>query len=111
MFKPNTVMIVGAGASAEVGLPIGTGLVDHIAGLVTIERNELTGALPQHKPFVRDLMNYAGPEKAPIRKNHRVVRRQCMEERAETAAGSTLIYLLLWIIVRSARNRGKRWRL
>ena len=36
MFKPNTVLIVGAGASAEVGLPIGTGLVDYIAGLVTI---------------------------------------------------------------------------
>jgi hypothetical protein len=65
MFKPNTVLIVGAGASAEVGLPIGTGLVEHIAGLVTIERNELTGALPQHKPFVRDLMNHAGQEKVP----------------------------------------------
>jgi hypothetical protein len=50
MFKPNTVLIVGAGASAEVGLPIGTGLVDHIAGLVTIERDELTGRLPEHKP-------------------------------------------------------------
>jgi hypothetical protein len=65
MFKPNTVLIVGAGASAEVGLPIGTGLVDYIAGLVSIERNELTGALPQHKPFVRALMNHAGPEKLP----------------------------------------------
>ena len=65
MFKPNTVLIVGAGASAEVGLPIGTGLVDYIASLVTIERNELTGTLPQHKPFVRDLMNYAGSEKVP----------------------------------------------
>ena len=65
MFKPNTVLIVGAGASAEVGLPIGTGLVDYIAGLVTIERNEVTGTLPQHKPFVRDLMNYAGQEKVP----------------------------------------------
>ena len=65
MFKPNTVLVVGAGASAEVGLPIGTGLVDHIAGLVSIERNELTGALPQHKPFVRDLMNHAGPDKLP----------------------------------------------
>jgi hypothetical protein len=72
MFKPNTVLIVGAGASAEVGLPIGTGLVDYIAGLVTIERNELTGTLPQHKPFVRDLMNYAGSEKVPWRGDDRL---------------------------------------
>lgn len=65
MFKPSTVLVVGAGASAELGLPIGTDLVEHIAGLVSIERNELTNALPQNKPFVRDLMNYAGPEKLP----------------------------------------------
>ena len=36
-----------------------------------------------------------------FRKNLRAVRRQGMEERAVTAAGPTLTYLLLWIIVRS----------
>lgn len=60
MFKPNTVLIVGAGASAEVGLPLGTGLVDQITGLVGFQRNELSGRLPEHKPFVRALMNHAG---------------------------------------------------
>ena len=46
------------------------------------------------------------PKRLQFRKNHRAVRRQRMEERAETAAGSTLTYLLLWIIVRSCAESG-----
>jgi len=32
---------------------------------VSFKRDELTGRLPDHNPFVRDLMNHAGPEKLP----------------------------------------------
>lgn len=63
MFKPSTVLIVGAGASAEVGLPVGTALVEQVAGIIGFERNELTGRLPEHNDFVRELMNRAGPGK------------------------------------------------
>lgn len=63
MFKPNTVLIVGAGASNEVGLPLGTDLVEQIAGLLSFQRDELTGRLPEQNDFVRELMNRAGPYK------------------------------------------------
>ena len=63
MFKPNTLLIIGAGASAEVGLPLGTDLVDDIANLVSFKRNELTGRLPEPNAFVRDMINFAGPDK------------------------------------------------
>jgi hypothetical protein len=62
MFKPNTVLIVGAGASEEVGMPLGTGLVDQISGLLSFKRNELTGRLPEQNDFVRSLMNFGGRE-------------------------------------------------
>ncbi len=62
MFRPNTVLVVGAGASKEVGLPLGTELVDQIVDLVTFKRDELTGRLPEHNPFVRALMNMAGSD-------------------------------------------------
>jgi hypothetical protein len=65
MFKPNTLLIVGAGASAEVGLPVGTELVEQIAGILSFSRDELTGRLPEHNDFVRELMNRAGSEKLP----------------------------------------------
>lgn len=63
MFKPNTVLIVGAGASQEAGLPLGTELVEDIAGLISFERNELTGHLLERSEFVRDMKNYAGLDK------------------------------------------------
>jgi hypothetical protein len=63
MFKPNTLLIVGAGASEEVGMPLGTELVEQIAGFVNFGRNELTGRLPEDDNFVRELMNVAGLEK------------------------------------------------
>jgi hypothetical protein len=63
MFKPNTLLVVGAGASAEAGLPLGTELVEQIAGLVKFERDSLTGRLPELNEFVREMMNYAGPER------------------------------------------------
>ena len=64
MFKPNTVLVVGAGASAEVGLPLGTGLVDHIAGLVSFERDELTGALTRTQAFCSRSDELCRPRKA-----------------------------------------------
>ena len=52
----------------EVSLPLGHQLVDQISALlVTLKRDELTGRLPEHNPFVRAMMNYAGPEGAPVR--------------------------------------------
>lgn len=63
MFKPNTLLIVGAGASAEVGFPTGAELVEQIAGILSFSRDEVTGRLPEHNDFVRELMNRAGPEK------------------------------------------------
>lgn len=62
MFKPNTVLIVGAGASKEVDLPVGTELVDQIASSVSFKRDELTNRLPEHHDLVRELMNRAGPD-------------------------------------------------
>ena len=37
MFKSKTVFIVGAGASAEVGLPVGSALKSDIANILQIE--------------------------------------------------------------------------
>ena len=65
MFKPNTLLIVGAGASAEVGLPLSADLVDHIAGILNFQRDETTGRLPEQNDFVREVMNRAGPAKLP----------------------------------------------
>lgn len=39
MFSPNTVFIVGAGASFEVGLPLGSGLKERVRELVHFEPN------------------------------------------------------------------------
>lgn len=37
MFRSKTVFILGAGASAEVGLPVGSGLLKHICDLINIK--------------------------------------------------------------------------
>jgi hypothetical protein len=37
MFKPNTVFVVGAGASSEFGLPLGAGLTARIVSNLTVE--------------------------------------------------------------------------
>lgn len=37
VFKPNTVLVVGAGASAEVGMPVGRGLAEQIHSHANIE--------------------------------------------------------------------------
>ena len=39
MYKPNTVFIVGAGASKELGFPLGAELRDNISALLVTERN------------------------------------------------------------------------
>jgi hypothetical protein len=43
MFKPGTLLIVGAGASEEAGFPLGTDLVEQIASSLRLfERDTLT---------------------------------------------------------------------
>ncbi len=63
MFKPNTVLIVGAGASKEVNLPLGPELVEQIASLVEFKREEFSGQLQGRTPLVRPLLNFAGTDK------------------------------------------------
>ena len=63
MFKPNTVLIVGAGASKEVNLPLGSDLVEEIASLVEFQGDEFTGRLRETTPLVLPMLNYAGRDK------------------------------------------------
>lgn len=46
MYRSKTVFVVGAGASAEVGLPIGTGLKDQIVSRLKVREDEYGGAMP-----------------------------------------------------------------
>jgi hypothetical protein len=48
--------------ATNLACPLGTDLVQHVIGLVSFKRDELTGRLPEHNDFVRELMNRAGGE-------------------------------------------------
>lgn len=54
MFHKRTVIVVGAGASAEAGLPIGSGLAKKIAGLLRIPR-DWAAVGDEHKTFANAL--------------------------------------------------------
>ena len=51
MLKRETVVVLGAGASKEVGLPLGDGLKEQIAGLVRKDQDPYGMVL--HDPDIR----------------------------------------------------------
>lgn len=53
-FKPNTVLVLGAGASKDFGLPLGMELKQHIEGELNIRFNEFGSRLETGSPIMVD---------------------------------------------------------
>ena len=65
MFRPNTVFIIGAGASAEAGLPLGSILATKVSNALRFEPEGIRDALGSGNPEIyQTILNYVGPNKA-----------------------------------------------
>lgn len=60
MFRPNTLFIIGAGASNEVGFPLGGELVQEISKLLRFERSDFSSASSGGNADIRRAMKIHG---------------------------------------------------
>jgi hypothetical protein len=89
LFKKDTVFVMGAGASAEFGLPVGIDLADTIARLMRFEIN--CGLVKNGDPFILNVLNNKSNCDNKAIKEHRDAARRISE--GITHAGSIDQYL------------------
>jgi hypothetical protein len=66
MYKPNTLFIIGAGASAEVGFPVGSQLAEKIRGMTAFERGvegDGPGIVGGDKHLLSELRRISAPQR------------------------------------------------
>lgn len=74
MFRQNTVFIIGAGASAEAGLPLGSALAKRVSNALRFDPEAIRAEVGSGNPEIyRAILNFAGPA------NSRGMLKKCRE--------------------------------